>query len=110
MIILRSPKGWTGPARLKDVQMAGSWRAHQVPLPKAATDDYELSVLKDWLESYGPKELFDASANDKDAISTSLPADVFNAKVLRIIPAKEERRLGFNKVNFLLSFKKMMGC
>ncbi|CED84556.1 phosphoketolase [Phaffia rhodozyma] len=97
LIILRSPKGWTGPARLKDIQMVGTWRAHQVPLPKAAGDDYELGVLKDWLESYGPRELFNTAGNKHGDLSSSLPSDFVNAASLRIIPAKEERRLGFNK-------------
>jgi xylulose-5-phosphate/fructose-6-phosphate phosphoketolase len=59
MIVLRSPKGWTGPAALGDKKLEGFWRAHQVPLPDPVHDPLQLRMLEDWLKSYRPWELFD---------------------------------------------------
>ena len=59
MIVLRSPKGWTGPARVHDRKVEGFWRAHQVPLAHPRQDPEELRLLEEWLRSYRPGELFD---------------------------------------------------
>jgi xylulose-5-phosphate/fructose-6-phosphate phosphoketolase len=59
MIVLRSPKGWTGPAALGDKKLEGFWRAHQVPLADPKHDPLQLKMLEDWLRSYRPSELFD---------------------------------------------------
>ena len=59
MIVLRSPKGWTGPAEVDGKPTEGSWRSHQVPLAKLAEDPAHLAVLETWLRSYRPEELFD---------------------------------------------------
>ncbi len=61
LIVLRSPKGWTGPAALGDLKLEGFWRSHQVPLPDPRHDPGQLQQLEDWLKSYRPWELFDAS-------------------------------------------------
>jgi xylulose-5-phosphate/fructose-6-phosphate phosphoketolase len=61
MIVLRSPKGWTGPAQLHGKKLEGFWRAHQVPLPAPNTDPEQLQLLEEWLRSYRPWELFDAN-------------------------------------------------
>ncbi|MBI1272307.1 phosphoketolase [bacterium] len=61
MIILRSPKGWTGPAEAGGHKVEGSWRSHQVPLPKAKSDPKQLESLEQWMKSYKPDELFDKS-------------------------------------------------
>jgi len=61
MIVLRSPKGWTGPAELHGKKLEGFWRAHQVPLASPNTDPEQLALLEDWLKSYRPWELFDAN-------------------------------------------------
>ncbi|MCP9930556.1 phosphoketolase family protein [Cyanobium sp. AMD-g] len=60
MIVLRSPKGWTGPASLHGKKLEGFWRAHQVPLAAPNTDPEQLQLLEEWLRSYRPEELFDA--------------------------------------------------
>jgi xylulose-5-phosphate/fructose-6-phosphate phosphoketolase len=60
MIILRSPKGWTGPRKVDGKQTEGSWRSHQVPLAKLTEDPSHLAILEEWLRSYQPEELFDA--------------------------------------------------
>jgi xylulose-5-phosphate/fructose-6-phosphate phosphoketolase len=61
MIVLRSPKGWTGPAEFHGKKLEGFWRAHQVPLAAPNTDPEQLGLLEDWLKSYRPWELFDAN-------------------------------------------------
>ena len=60
MIILRSPKGWTGPAVVDGRQVEGTWRAHQVPLSEIHENPQHLAQLEEWLRSYRPEELFDA--------------------------------------------------
>ena len=59
MIVLRSPKGWTGPAELHGHKLEGFWRSHQVPLPAPASNPEQLLLLEQWLRSYRPEELFD---------------------------------------------------
>src|SRR3954464_14601877 len=59
MVILRTPKGWTCPPVVDGAQVEGTFRAHQVPLPNARTDDRHRAVLEAWLRSYRPEELFD---------------------------------------------------
>ncbi len=59
MIVLRSPKGWTGPKEVDGQQVEGTWRSHQVPLGEVSTNPEHLSQLQQWLESYRPEELFD---------------------------------------------------
>mgnify|MGYP000629721036 FL=1 len=60
MLVLRSPKGWTGPAALNGHKLEGFWRSHQVPLPDPKHDPAQLQQLETWLRSYRPEELFDA--------------------------------------------------
>lgn len=59
MIILRSPKGWTGPKEVDGKQMEGSWRSHQVPLAEMASNPGHTKLLEDWMKSYHPENLFD---------------------------------------------------
>lgn len=61
MIILRTPKGWTGPKEVDGKQVEGSWRSHQVPFAELATKPGHLKLLEDWMKSYKPEELFDES-------------------------------------------------
>jgi xylulose-5-phosphate/fructose-6-phosphate phosphoketolase len=58
MIVLRTPKGWTGPALVDEVQVEGTWRAHQVPLAEVRTNPGHLAQLEEWMRSYKPDELF----------------------------------------------------
>ena len=60
MIVLGSPKGWTGPKVVDGVQIEGTFRSHQVPLADPAAHPGHLKLLEDWLRSYRPEELFDA--------------------------------------------------
>jgi xylulose-5-phosphate/fructose-6-phosphate phosphoketolase len=59
MIVLRSPKGWTGPKELDGKKIEGFWRSHQVPFADARTDPEHRTVLEEWLRSYHPEDLFD---------------------------------------------------
>ena len=61
MIILRTPKGWTGPREVDGKKVEGTWRSHQVPLSETRTDADHLKALEAWMHSYRPEELFDAT-------------------------------------------------
>jgi xylulose-5-phosphate/fructose-6-phosphate phosphoketolase len=60
MIILRTPKGWTGPKVVDGKPVENTWRAHQVPLSELATKPAHIKQLEEWMKSYKPEELFDA--------------------------------------------------
>lgn len=60
-IVLRSPKGWTGPQEVDGKKTEGFWRSHQVPLSGMHDNPAHLKILEDWLKSYKPEELFDAN-------------------------------------------------
>ncbi|MBI3690565.1 MAG: phosphoketolase family protein, partial [Mycolicibacterium aromaticivorans] len=73
MIVLRTPKGWTGPAYIDGKKTTGSWRAHQVPLASARDTPEHLQVLADWLASYRAEELFDADGTLDPHIAALAP-------------------------------------
>ena len=82
MIVLNSPKGWTGPKVVDGLQVEGTFRAHQVPLSDPATHPEHLKLLEDWLRSYRPEELFDEQGRLKPELAELAP--------------KGERRMGAN--------------
>ncbi|MGW3350828.1 phosphoketolase family protein [Nonomuraea rubra] len=59
VIVLRTPKGWTGPDVVDGVQVSGTWRSHQVPLAEIKGNEEHLRILEEWMRSYRPEELFD---------------------------------------------------
>lgn len=61
MIILQTPKGWTGPKTIDGKQVEGSWRSHQVPFTDFATNPQHIKLLEEWMKSYRPEELFDTN-------------------------------------------------
>ncbi|HTG99242.1 MAG TPA: phosphoketolase family protein [Vicinamibacterales bacterium] len=63
MIVLRSPKGWTGPREIKGHKVEGSWRSHQVPFADVRDNPANLKLLEDWMRSYKPEELFTADGS-----------------------------------------------
>lgn len=71
MIVLRTPKGWTGPKVVDGKKIEGSFRAHQVPIQ--ITDEEHLHLLEDWLKSYRPEELFDENGAPKDYMMDFVP-------------------------------------
>ncbi|RHZ74478.1 hypothetical protein CDV55_108697 [Aspergillus turcosus] len=75
LLILRTPKGWSGPKKLHGQFIEGSFNSHQVPLPKAKKDKEELQALEEWLSSYGPKELFKENGDIIDEIKSVIPSE-----------------------------------
>ena len=61
MIVLRSPKGWTGPKEVDGLKVEGFWRAHQVPIANPRGNPEHLRLLEHWMRSYQPEKLFDES-------------------------------------------------
>jgi len=73
MIVLRTPKGWTGPREVDGVPVEGTWRAHQVPLSDVRTDPARLAALETWLRSYRPDELFDDTGRPYALLDQLIP-------------------------------------
>src|SRR5689334_262560 len=73
MIVLRSPKGWTGPKDIKGHKAEGSWRSHQVPFSDVRENPESLRLLESWLKSYRPEDLFDANGRLVDAVRDIAP-------------------------------------
>ncbi|HEY0727915.1 MAG TPA: phosphoketolase family protein, partial [Pyrinomonadaceae bacterium] len=82
MIVLRTPKGWTGPKFVDDKPVEGTFRSHQVPLSQPAKNPEHLRLLEEWMRSYKPEELFDENGT-------------LRAELAELAP-KEERRMGAN--------------
>jgi xylulose-5-phosphate/fructose-6-phosphate phosphoketolase len=61
MIVLRSPKGWTGPKEVDGARIEGYWHSHQVPFADARGNESHRAILEEWMRSYRPEELFDAT-------------------------------------------------
>ena len=74
MIVLRSPKGWTGPQTVDGHQVEGYWRAHQVPISKPAENPAHLAQLEAWLRSYQPDTLFDAQGRLRPELAELAPS------------------------------------
>ena len=73
MIVLRSPKGWTGPKEVDGLPVEGTWRAHQVPLPRVRENPAHLAQLEAWMRSYRPEELFDQAGVPLPALDATVP-------------------------------------
>ncbi|MFE3901578.1 phosphoketolase [Streptomyces sp. NPDC059153] len=73
MIVLRTPKGWTGPAEVDGAPVEGTWRAHQVPLPGVRDNPGHLRQLEAWMRSYRPEELFDMSGRPTAQVLDCVP-------------------------------------
>ncbi|HEU5376496.1 MAG TPA: phosphoketolase family protein [Ktedonobacteraceae bacterium] len=82
MIVLRSPKGWTGPKELNGVPIEGTFRSHQVPIDDVRTNPAHLKMLEDWMRSYRPAELFDVRGRLAQELAALAPTG--------------ERRMGAN--------------
>jgi xylulose-5-phosphate/fructose-6-phosphate phosphoketolase len=82
MIVLRTPKGWTGPKTVDGLPVEGTWRAHQVPLMNVREKPEHLAALESWMRSYRPEELFDEDGRPKTEVIDWLP--------------RAERRMGAN--------------
>jgi xylulose-5-phosphate/fructose-6-phosphate phosphoketolase len=73
MIILKTPKGWTGPKEVDGLKTEGSWRSHQVPFGELAEKPAHLQLLEQWLRSYRPEELFDERGALRPELATLAP-------------------------------------
>ena len=82
VLVLVTPKGWTGPKEVDGLKMEGTWRSHQVPLAEVRTNPEHLAILEQWLRSYRAEELFDASGR-------------LRAELAELAPERE-RRMGSN--------------
>jgi xylulose-5-phosphate/fructose-6-phosphate phosphoketolase len=82
MLVLRTPKGWTGPKEVDGLPVEGTWRAHQVPVTDVRDNPDHLRILEDWLRSYRPEELFDDAGRP--------------APELVELPPRGERRMSAN--------------
>ena len=82
MIVLRTPKGWTGPRTVDGHRTEGSWRSHQLPLAETRTNPDHLRQLEEWLRSYRPEDLFDENGRLRPELAALAPAG--------------ERRMGAN--------------
>jgi xylulose-5-phosphate/fructose-6-phosphate phosphoketolase len=77
MIVMRTPKGWTGPVEVDGLPVEGTWRAHQVPLGQVKTNPEHLRQLEDWLRSYRPGELFGSDGSPHaDLLAFVPPGDL----------------------------------
>jgi len=94
MIILRSPKGWTGPASEHGKQLLNSFASHQVPLPDVKTDSGALKQLEQWLKSYNTDKFLDFSDENLKRGS------IFSPLLDLALPKDTERRLGFVKESY----------
>jgi xylulose-5-phosphate/fructose-6-phosphate phosphoketolase len=74
MIVLRTPKGWTGPKEVDGLPVEGTWRAHQVPLTGVRDNPEHLAQLEAWMRSYRPEELFDADGRPSAELLALAPA------------------------------------
>ncbi len=72
-IVLRTPKGWTGPKFVDGLPVEGTFRAHQVPLDNVRTNPEHLAQLEEWMRSYRPEELFDSGGTPVPAVTTLMP-------------------------------------
>jgi xylulose-5-phosphate/fructose-6-phosphate phosphoketolase len=73
VIVLRSPKGWTGPKSVDGEPVEGTFRAHQVPLPEVRANPAHLRLLEEWMRSYRPEELFDAHGRLRQELAELAP-------------------------------------
>ncbi|MBV9203813.1 MAG: phosphoketolase family protein [Actinobacteria bacterium] len=74
-IVLRTPKGWTGPKIVDGHQVEGTWRAHQVPMAEVRTNPEHLALLESWMRSYRPQELFDPAGTLLPELAQLAPRD-----------------------------------
>ena len=82
LLILRTPKGWTGPKMVDGKPVEGTWRAHQVPVTDVRENPGHLKILEDWMKSYHPEELFDRDGKLKAELAA--------------LPPKGRERMGMN--------------
>ena len=75
MVVLRTPKGWTGPKAVDGKKVEGFWRSHQVPIGEARTNPAHRQLLEEWMRSYRPEELFDETGRLRGELRALAPTD-----------------------------------
>ncbi|EGN99141.1 hypothetical protein SERLA73DRAFT_168658 [Serpula lacrymans var. lacrymans S7.3] len=88
VLIMRTPKGWSGPKQMHGEFIEGSFHSHQVPLPDAKSSSEELAALQTWLASYRPYELFHSTGGEGEIEGAPIE------DVMRVVPENPEKRLG----------------
>ncbi len=73
LIVLRTPKGWTGPETVDGLKSEGSWRSHQVPFADMSAASEHIAVLENWMKSYAPEDLFDAGGKLRPELAELAP-------------------------------------
>jgi len=73
LLILKTPKGWTGPKEVDGKPVEGTWRSHQVPVSDVRNNAQHLKILEDWLKSYRPRELFDKNGQLRHDLAAMAP-------------------------------------
>lgn len=110
MIILRSPKGWTGPKTFNGKKVEGSYRSHQVPLTDPKKNSKTLAILQDWLQSYNPQELFPFKQPAKELFDFMPTGDLRIGSNPHALGGKMRKPLKMpNPHHFEVKFKKR-GC
>ncbi len=99
MIILRTPKGWTGPRSVDGKRVEGTWRSHQVPLTEVRTNPEHLALLEEWLQSYGPADLFDSSGAPVAAVGDWHPDGDLRMSANPVAHGHEQRDLRLPEVS-----------
>ncbi len=79
MLILETPKGWTGPKTLNNLDIEGSFRSHQIPMPVDKDNESNLEILEKWLKSYKASELFDSNGTLKRGLQELIPENKMGA-------------------------------
>jgi xylulose-5-phosphate/fructose-6-phosphate phosphoketolase len=74
MLVVKSPKGWTGPKVVDGIKVEGTSKSHQVPAMQAKSNPEHLKILEEWLRSYGPEELFDENGGPSQALLDACPS------------------------------------
>lgn len=89
VIILRTPKGWTGPKNFNGKQIEGSYRSHQIPIPVTPYNEESIDILENWLKSYRPWELFNENGILNDELQSIKPA---HNKLMSLNPITNGKR------------------
>lgn len=108
VIVLRSPKGWTGPKEVDGHPAEGSWRSHQVPFADTRTNKDHLALLEDWMRSYRPQELFDDDGVPVPLVRSMSPSGERRAANVRQ-PARERWRTAVRPAHPRLSLVRGAG-
>ncbi|GLZ36688.1 phosphoketolase family protein [Actinokineospora sp. NBRC 105648] len=98
VVVLRTPKGWTGPATVDGLPVEGTWRSHQVPLTDVRTDPHRLAALETWLRGYRPEELFESDGSPTRLVGCLHPGGDLRMSANPIAHGQVQRELRLPEV------------